>query len=276
MPVQITSSNYNGQNAVVTLYSPTGNTIPYSSATPLSLGVKTIPFTYSASTDTNDYGTFQMEITGFTPSKICSASKLAGPDGDGNYYKTIKIGSQIWMSENLKTTKFQNGTSLSNNSQVDNATWAAATASNKYWAYVNGNSANTATYGLLYNQYAVTGSTSGATASVNLCPAGWRVPTDADFTQLNTSLGALGGSTGTQMKSTTLWASNGNGTNSSGFNGLPPGLRYTNGEWYDFSSFGFFWTTYSGVHWDLYYSNATFSQYSNSSVYGFSVRCLRN
>ena len=265
MPVQITSSNYNGQNAVVTLYSPTGNTIPYTNATTISLGVKTIPFTYSASTDTNDYGTFQMEITGFTPSKICSASKLAGPDGDGNYYKTIKIGSQIWMSENLKTTKFQNGTSLSNNSQVDNATWQAATASNKYWAYVNGNSGNTATYGLVYNQYAVTGSTSGATADVNLCPAGWHVPTNTEFTTLNVSLGGFnpsGGETvGTQMKSTTLWASNGNGTNSSGFNGLPPGYRNTNGNWADFSIYGYFWASSSGVLWYLYYNNATFLQH---------------
>ena len=177
------------------------------------------------------------------------------------------------MSENLKTTKFQDGTPLSNASQVDNATWAAATASNKYWALVNGTTANTQTYGLVYNQFAVTGSTTGATANVNLCPSGWHVPTSTEFSTLVTTLGT---NPGTQAKSTTLWNSGGNGTNSSGFNGLPPGYRLTNGSWTNFRVNGFFWTTSSGINWYLGFDNTVFIQDTLSSLYGFSVRCLKN
>jgi uncharacterized protein (TIGR02145 family) len=271
MSVQITSTNYNGQSANVTLFSSTGNTIPYTSATTISLGVQTIPFTYSSATISNEYGVFSCNFTGY--SKTCIINQQTPPDGDGNTYKTIKIGTQIWMSENLKTTKFQDGTPLSNVSQVDNGTWEAATASNKYWALVNGTTANTQTYGLVYNQFAVTGSTTGATANVNLCPSGYYVPTNAEFSTLNTFLGA---NAGTQMKSTTLWNSSGNGTNSSGFNGLPSGYRFTNGGWTYLSFYGYFWTTSSGVLWYLSFNNTTFLQYTYSSVYGFSVRCLKN
>ena len=105
MSVEIRSTNYNGQNAVVTLYSSTGATIPYTSATTISLGVQTIPFTYSSATISNEYGIFSCNFTGY--SKTCIINQQTPPDGDGNRYKTIKIGNQIWMSENLKTTKFQ-------------------------------------------------------------------------------------------------------------------------------------------------------------------------
>lgn len=271
MPIQLTSSNYNGSLADITLYSSTGNTIPYTSANAILLGVQTFPFTYSSSTISNEYGHFSCNFTGY--SKTCIVNKQTPPDGDGNVYDTIKIGDQIWMSENLKTTKFQDGTPLSNASQVDNATWAAATASNKYWALVNGTTANTQTYGLVYNQFAVTGSTTGATANVNLCPSGWHVPTSTEFSTLVTTLGT---NPGTQAKSTTLWNSGGNGTNSSGFNGLPPGYRLTNGSWTNFRVNGFFWTTSSGINWYLGFDNTVFIQDTLSSLYGFSVRCLKN
>jgi uncharacterized protein (TIGR02145 family) len=272
MSVQITSTNYNGQSANVTLFSSTGNTIPYTSATAISLGVQTIPFTYSSSTISNEYGIFSCNFTGY--SKTCIINQKTPPDGDGNTYNTIRIGNQIWMSENLKTTKYQDGTPLSNTSEVDNGTWAAATESNKYWALVNALAGNTATYGLLYNQYAVLGSTVDGAANNNLCPVGYHAPTSAEFTTLNTFLGSS--TAGTQMKSTTLWVSGGNGTNSSGFNGVPPGYRDTDGSWYVFSNYGGFWTTSSGSLWVLYYLNSTFSQFTGSSLYGFSVRCLRN
>jgi uncharacterized protein (TIGR02145 family) len=275
MSVTISTGAYNGYSANITLYIPTGSTIPYNnvSATTENIGVKVLPFNYSGSSDIFEYGVFSCEMTGFSPSKICTTSLLTPPDGDGNRYKTIKIGNQIWMSENLKTTKFQDGTPLSNTSQVDNATWSAATASNKYWALVNGTTANTQTYGLVYNQFAVTGSTTEATANVNLCPSGWHVPTSAEFSTLVTTLGT---NPGTQAKSTTLWTSSGNGTNSSGFNGLPPGYRRTDGSWVSFSGVGPFWTTSSGVGRFLYFTNSDFVQSTYSSLIGFSVRCLKN
>jgi uncharacterized protein (TIGR02145 family) len=274
MPIQLTSSNYNGRAANITLYSSTGNTIPYTSATTISLGVQTFPFTYSSSTISDEYGHFSCNFTDY--SKTCIVNKQTPPDGDGNVYDTIKIGNQIWMSENLKTTKFQDGTPLSNTSEVDNATWAAASGSTtKYWALVNGTSANTQTYGLVYNQFAVTGSTTGATASNNLCPSGWHVPTSAEFTTLNTFLGTA--TAGTQMKSTTLWASAGNGTNSSGFNGVPSGRRPS--SWQLFNTYNFFWTTSvstNSVFWTLRNTSNLFELEGNLPSLGNTVRCLKN
>jgi uncharacterized protein (TIGR02145 family) len=277
MSVQITSTNYNNQSANVTLFSSTGNTIPYTSASTISLGVQTIPFTYSSATISDEYGVFSCNFTGY--SKTCIINQQTPPDGDGNTYDTIKIGNQIWMSENLKTTKYQDGTPLDNTGQTTNDVWAVASASGstKYWALVNGTTANTQTYGLVYNQFAVTGSTTEATANVNLCPSGWHVPTSAEFSTLVTTLGT---NPGTQAKSTTLWNTSTGyipGTNSSGFNGLPPGARnYTDGNWLNFSSHGYFWTTSSGVSRLLNFTITSFVQLTYSSLYGFSVRCLRN
>jgi uncharacterized protein (TIGR02145 family) len=273
MSVQITATNYNGQSANVTLFSSTGNTIPYTSANTISLGVQTIPFTYSSSTISNEYGHFSCNFTSF--GNTCVINQQTPPDGDGNRYDIIKIGNQIWMSENLKTTKFQDGTPLDNTGQTTNAVWAAASAtgSTKYWALVNGTTANTQTYGLLYNQFAVTGSTTGATANVNLCPSGWHVPTAAEFTTLVTFLGT---NTGIQAKSTTLWSSAGNGTNSSGFNGLPAGFRTDVGNLQQFSVLGRFWTTSSGILRVLLYNGVNFGSEILASSAGLSIRCLKN
>ena len=275
MSVQITATNYNGQSANVTLFSSTGNTIPYTSANTISLGVQTIPFTYSSSTISDEYGHFSCNFTSF--GNTCVINQQTPPDGDGNRYDIIKIGNQIWMSENLKTTKFQDGTPLDNTGQTTNAVWAAASGSTtKYWGLVNGTTANTQTYGLVYNQFAVTGSTIGATASNNLCPSGWHVPTSAEFATLVTTLGT---NPGTQAKSTTLWNTASGyipGTNSSGFNGLPSGNRLTSGSWYYFSDLGFFWTTSSSTPLYLNFNSTNFIQITNSSLFGYSVRCLKN
>lgn len=275
MPIRITSTNYNGQVANVTLYSSTGNTIPYTNATTISLGNQTIPFNYSSTTESNEYGIFSCNFTGF--SKTCTINQKTPVDGDGNTYNTIKIGTQVWMSENLKTTKFQDGTPLSNVTEVPNGTWAAAGASNKYWALVNGNSGNTATYGLVYNQFAVTGSTVGGAANNNLCPSGYHVPTSAEFSTLNTFLNTT---VGTKMKSTTLWNTGSGyipGTNSSGFNALPAGLRILDGSWSNLTNYAYIWTATSGVYQLLLYNDATMIQSPNTSpLYGFLVRCLKN
>ena len=283
MSVQITSEAYNGQPAIVTLYSSTGNTIPYTSANTTSLGVQTIPFSYSSETISNEYGVFSCDFTGF--SKTCTVNQQTPPDGDGNTYDTIQIGNQIWMSENLKTTKFQDATLLTNTSQVNNATWSAATESDKYWALVSGSTGTTLTYGLVYNQFAVTGSTTGSTASTNLCPVGYHIPTLEEFQILRDYFDPdpeQPAVAGVQMKSTTLWTvSEGTeGTNLSGFNGVPAGFRNTNGNWssiFESGERGLFWTTTPYTEGQLTFDNTSFQTNDNgTALYGFSVRCLKD
>jgi uncharacterized protein (TIGR02145 family) len=272
MAVQITSLNYSGQTGEVTLYLPTGSTVTYTSATTINLGVKTMPFQYEASDITWEYGVFSIYFSATT--KTCTVSEITPPDGSGNTYKTIKIGNQIWMSENLKTTKFQDGTFL-NSSFVSNATWAAASGSTtQYWTLVNTSSNNTAIYGLLYNEFAITGSTIGSTASTNLCPSGWHIPTNDEFATLNTFLDA-NTTTQLKLKSTTVWTSI-NGTNSSGFNGVPAGFRSSSGGFNSFNQVAYFWTTNFNTYWRLANFNTTFTNGTFDSRYGLSVRCLKD
>lgn len=272
MSVEITSSNYSGQTCVVTLYASTGNTIPYTNATQINLGVKTIPFTYSSTTITNEYGVFSCNFSG--QNSTCAVSQLTPPDGDGNRYKTIKIGNQIWMSENLKTKSFLDGTPLDNVNQVNDGEWSDANISkSKYWTYVDGDPNTISTFGLLYNQYAVTGSTSGATNNNNICPQGWRVPTDDDFFQLSLYLYTFAAA---KLKSTTLWADN-YGTNISGFNGIPSDLRFANGEYYDYRLYANYWTTDETANWYLgAYENNYFYKSNDDSRIGMCIRCIKN
>jgi len=101
-------------------------------------------------------------------------------DIDGNLYDIIKIGTQVWMAENLKTTKLNDNTSLPN--ITDNTEWASATLPGYSW-YDNNESYSKPLYGALYNWYAASDS--------KLCPAGWHVPTDAEFQALEITLGFL-------------------------------------------------------------------------------------
>jgi uncharacterized protein (TIGR02145 family) len=164
-------------------------------------------------------------------------------DQDGNTYKTIVIGTQTWMAENLKTTKFNDNTAIANVS--DNALWIGLTTAGYCW-YKNDEAVNKDVYGALYNWYAV--------ETGKLCSAGWHVPTDADYDTLELHLGIpasqvdLWGSRGTdqgaQMKSVTGWAVGENGTNTSGFTALPGGYRYAaDGSFYSVGSMSYWWSS---------------------------------
>ena len=279
MAVSISSSYFSGQTADVTLYLPTGTTIPYTSATTVNIGSKVMPFTYQGDYPAWEYGVFSLYFSG--SGKTCIDYQSTPPDGDGNVYRTIQIGNQIWMSENLKTTKFQDGTPLSNTSQVSNATWAAATASNKYWALVNGTTANTQTYGLVYNNFAITGSTSGSTASTNLCPAGYHIPTTAEFNTLKTFLGGNNSAGTVKHPGTIYWvASNVGATNTSGFSAIGNGLRSQTGSYSDFRFFSVLWNTDIVSNLGLttnFYSDDTVWDSSNfDQRIGAGVRCLKD
>jgi len=191
-------------------------------------------------------------------------------DIDGNTYKTIKIGTQTWMVENLRTTKYNDGTAIPN--VTDNDQWANLTTGAYCW-YDN-NTENKNKYGALYNWYAVD--------TKKLAPEGWHVPTDAEWTTLINYLG--GESTaGGKMKATTGWNSPNTGaSNSSGFSAFPSGYRYaSNGTFYYAGSGGDWWSRAadgSSDAWYRYldYDSAEAGRYNGNRRNGFAVRCLKD
>jgi len=154
-------------------------------------------------------------------------------DIDGNVYQTVKIGSQVWLKENLKVTKYRNGDPIEN--VINDATWASKTTG-AYCNYDNEVS-NGHTYGRLYNWYAINDER-------KIAPAGWHVPTEEEW---NVMINYLGGEAqaGGKLKEKTLnyWATpNYMATNTSGFTGLPGGGRNQDGVFNLKSMNGLFWT----------------------------------
>ena len=181
-------------------------------------------------------------------------------DFDGNVYKTVKIGSQVWMAENLKTTHYNEGTPIPLVS--DNTAWSNLSTPGYCW-YDNDSTMNAKVFGALYNYYVV-----ADTNGLNVCPVGWDVPTDAEWTVLTDFLedngygyGGSGTDIGKSLAATFRWTSSGTAgyvgndlgsNNSSGFVGLPGGQRYGKSFRY-LGSYGFWWSsTVSGASTALY------------------------
>jgi trimeric autotransporter adhesin len=203
-------------------------------------------------------------------------------DYDGNVYHTVTIGTQVWLAENLKTTRYNDGTSIPN--ITDNTAWVALTTG-AYSDYSN-IPANSTTYGRLYNWYVVDNNTATKVASnggKNVCPTGWHVPSDAEWTTLTTYLGGESVAGG-KLKETgiTHWASPNTGaTNETGFTAFPGGYRFNDGAYTLVGSDGLWWssTDYSTtLAWFRYmsYNNAYVSRDFSSERSGFSVRCVRD
>ncbi len=196
-------------------------------------------------------------------------------DIDGNVYRTVNIGNQQWMAENLKVSKYNDGTDIPN--IIDAAEWSSLTTG--AWAYYNNNEANNDKYGKLYNWYAV------SPDKKNVCPTGWHVPTDAEWTVLTEYLGG-GTVAGGRMKEVgiTSWISpNTDATNSSLFTGLPGGIRGDNGSCYVFGINGYWWSSseyegYTNYAWNRGLSKEIGTVYTNSfgKKEGLSVRCLKD
>lgn len=208
-------------------------------------------------------------------STIVIKSQTTITDIDGNSYTTVTLGTQTWMAQNLKTTKYNDGTSIE---KVENSyTWTELSTGAYCW-YDN-NITNKNIYGALYNWYAV--------ESGNLCPIGWHVPTDAEWTVLENYL-IVHDSTnyiGQHLKSTTLWYQSNNGTDRHGFGVYPAGWRngYINniGYFYGLGKYGIFWTAtvYQTVQAQtrlFYFASGAVSHRHFSKTDGFSVRCLQD
>ena len=200
----------------------------------------------------------------------CSDSDFASMDGHN--YELVTIGYQCWFAENLRTTVYADGTAIPE--VTDDTAWAGLSTGAR--CDYDNDASNVATYGRLYNWYA-------ATDDSELCPTGWHVPTDGEWTALETYLGANGhsGTEGTALKSTSGWNSGGSGTDDFGFSALPGGDRiYSDGNFNYAGSFGYWWSSSpsGGSAWFrfLYYGNPSVGRYDGSPRYGFSVRCLRD
>ena len=173
-------------------------------------------------------------------------------DIDGNVYNSVIIGTQEWVSENLNVSKYNDGTIIPQ--VTDPTAWSNLTTG--AWCYYDNDPANGSIYGKLYNYYAVAGIHDNDPNTPNkfLAPAGWHVPTDVEWTTLSTFVGGstvsnIGviSSVGGLFKSTgtSLWQiPNTSATNSTGFTGLPGGMRGANNfSFYTINLHGFWWSS---------------------------------
>jgi uncharacterized protein (TIGR02145 family) len=208
-------------------------------------------------------------------------------DIDGNEYEITKIGNQIWMAENLRVTKYADGTPLEY--IADSATWNDnLTNTTKAYAFPNYNEANANTYGALYTWY---GATNGDSVSAEVyqvqgaCPDGWHIPSNDEFAELVDYLANHGfaGTEAIALKSTTGWEEDGNGTDDYGFNWLPAGLiQYSSGAYNRFGKYDWFWSSSKDIETLKYkaiasaYNLDIISFVSNYNNGGHSIRCLRD
>ncbi|PCJ81545.1 MAG: hypothetical protein COA49_05495 [Bacteroidetes bacterium] len=198
---------------------------------------------------------------------------------DGYDYSTVQIGDQCWFSENCRYLP-----SVSPSS-------ASSTSTPYYYVYgYNGTdiaaaqaTSNYSTYGVLYNWPAI--------MEPGICPSGWHIPSDVEWQTMEIALGMSaaeastagwrGTDQGSQMKSTTGWLNNGNGTNSSGFTSLPGGYAYSGG--FVFSGYyGYWWSSSADSSssntsaWNRYLvvNNGYVNRYFYNMDYGLSARCI--
>ena len=204
------------------------------------------------------------------PPSPCPASSVT--DGAGNVYPTLALQNQCWMGSNLRTNRFANGDFIP--FPLTTSGWSTTTTTPAHALY-NNDPANDSLFGRMYNWFA-------ATDTRGICPTGWHLPSDTEWTTLTTALGGTGVA-GHAVKSTTGWASAGNGSNSSGFNGLPAGFRRETGVFEGLGSHTYWWSS-TGL--SLTPSNAYFrrASFNASTLFrdnglkrlGLSVRCLRD
>ncbi|MFH1120215.1 MAG: FISUMP domain-containing protein [Bacteroidota bacterium] len=218
---------------------------------------------------TNSFGTVYGNEEIFTTDISYTGEGVT--DIDGNEYSTVVIGKQKWMSENLRVTHYRNGDVIPN---VTGSSQWSVLSNGAYCWYNNDELTYKSTYGALYNWYAVADNR-------NLCPAGWHIPSNAEWTDLTNYLGGED-IAGGKMKEAGLlhWQSPNTGaTNESGYNGIPGGIRSFFGSFMDLGSSGFFWSS-TGVGYQALYRNL---QHNDSDIGwgetpvwdGYSVRCLR-
>lgn len=205
--------------------------------------------------------------------KLFSVLKETVTDYDGNVYKTVKIGRQIWMLENLKATHYRNGTSIRN--IQDDGEWPVA-ADGAYCTSEDDSAGYKNKFGLLYNYYAVENKN-------RLSPEGWHVPTKEECMVLFNYLEGVEAA-GEKIKdnSSGLWnVENPGATNESGFSGLPAGGRGRLGKVQETGRYATWWTSTSydtlyAWHWGVYPDKPGIRYNPGHKASGFSVRCIKD
>ena len=201
----------------------------------------------------------------------------------GRDYETVQIGEQCWFAENLRVENYRNGDAIP--SGLSNSEWNNAT-SGAISVYAD-SASNLEAYGRLFNWHAVDDGR-------GLCPSGWHVPPDGEWMTMEIALGMSvadannegyrGTNQGAQMKTTFGWSDGGNGTNSSGFSGLPGGLKEKTGPFDNGGMSGYWWTSSSNTFgnspesWDrvLDYDKEIVVRSSSPISRCYSIRCLKD
>ena len=210
-----------------------------------------------------------------TANNVSGSCPASITDIDGNAYNVVQVGNQCWMLQNLKTSRFRNGQLIGE--LQDSASWRSIYDNNlstSSWCYYGENASMNNTYGKLYNWLA-------ASDSRGLCPSGWHVPTNSDWDELVSTVGGEPNA-GMALKSVNLWTEPNNGTNSSGWTGVPGGGRSPIGGFSD--DFGTYGTWWSATEYDNTMAHhrmttndmAEFIDVYNRKEFGHSVRCLKD
>ena len=201
-----------------------------------------------------------------TQDSISSLPEVTAYDIEGNLYHGAYIGSQIWMVENLKTTRFRDGTPIAR--KDDQAEWTGMSDSLPLYCNYNNDDYLGSVYGKLYNRNVIFD-------TLNIAPAGWRVPTIADW---DTLLAYLGGSSvaGNKLREsgTDHWLGPNSSTNSSGFTALPGGTR-NNAGFSNLSLKAKFWCNWPYLSYSIDGSGIVSCDSSSARFYGLSIRCIK-
>jgi uncharacterized protein (TIGR02145 family) len=204
--------------------------------------------------------------------KIITFNFSACTDADNNNYPVVTIGTQTWMAENLKTTKFRDGSSIP--LIVSNAEWSNLSTAGYCW-YNNDQTTYKPRFGALYNWYVI--------KAGEICPSGWHLPTNDEWTTLTTFLGGEDVAGG-KLKDTgtALWLGpNSGATNETGFTALPGDARYLDGTFKFFGSYTHWWSSTefdTNNSWLRYLMNdwEGVANINADKNYGLSIRCLLN
>jgi len=198
---------------------------------------------------------------------LCSVASM-----NGYTYNAVEIGGQCWFAENLRTEVYADGTAIPE--VADSSGWAALSTGAR--CDYNNDSANVAISGRRYNWFAVDNSR-------GLCPSGWHVPTDEDWTVLEQEVASqgFGDAVGTALKSTEGWDGSGNGTDDFGFAAYPGGFRDYTGAFDNVGFSGDYWTSSSLIEEFVWYrifvaSIVTVERAGINKEFGLMVRCLRD